>query len=86
MTDDIALAIVRSIAAAEGVEPHELDFSLHEYVSTDAVRSLAAMDHDRWELTVEVTDHTVTVDGSGEIRVDGDLVHRSEAVRSDETR
>ncbi|WP_436929580.1 HalOD1 output domain-containing protein [Halosimplex halobium] len=83
-TDDIALNIVRAIAVVEGVEPHELDFSLHDHVSTDAVRSLAAMDHDDWKLTFEVPDHTVTVDGRGAISVDGDLVNRSETVRSDE--
>ncbi|WP_436910254.1 HalOD1 output domain-containing protein [Halosimplex marinum] len=85
-TDDIALNIVRAIAAVEGVEPHELGFSLHEHVSTDAVRSLAAMDSDDWELSFEVPDHTVTVDGRGAISVDGDLVGRSEALRSDEPR
>ncbi|WP_209452121.1 HalOD1 output domain-containing protein [Halosimplex halophilum] len=85
-TDDIALNIVRAIAAVEGVNPHELDYSLHEHVSTDAVRSLAAMDHDDWELTFEVPDHTVTVDGRGAIGVDGELIGRSEAIRSDEPR
>lgn len=81
-TDDVALAVVRAVAAVEGVEPHELDFSLHDYVATDAMRSLAAMDREEWELAFEVPDHTVTVDGTGAIRVDGELVHRSEAVRS----
>ncbi|QLH85077.1 hypothetical protein HZS54_21865 [Halosimplex pelagicum] len=78
--------IVRAVAAVEGVEPHELDFSLHEHVSTDAVRSLAAMDRGEWELAFEVPDHSVTVDGTGAIRVDGELVHRSEGIRSDEPR
>jgi hypothetical protein len=85
-TDDIALGIVRAVAAVEGVEPHELDFSLHDYVATDAVRTLAAMDRQEWELTFEVPGHSVTVDGMGAIRVDGEMVHRSEPVRSDESR
>lgn len=84
--DDLALAIVRAIAAVEGVEPHELDYSLHDYVATDAVRSMAAMDHEEWELTVEVPDHVVTIDGSGTIGVDGETIHESEAVNSGEPR
>jgi hypothetical protein len=82
-TDDLVIDVVRALAAFEGVEPHELPYSLHNHVATDAIRSLADSDDDRWELTFDVPDHVVTVNGSGEIRIDGDLVRRSDALRSE---
>ncbi|WP_415382362.1 HalOD1 output domain-containing protein [Halosimplex sp. TS25] len=82
--DDVTLELVGAIATVEGVEPHELDYSLHDYVATDAVREMARTDTDDWELTFEVPDHTVTVDGTGEIQIDGVTVRESDAVQSDE--
>lgn len=82
--DDLALETVRAIAAVEGVEPHELDCSLHDYVATDALGSTAAMDREEWKLTFTVPGHSVTVDGTGPVSVDGERVRRSETVRADE--
>lgn len=76
MTDrTIVVDIVTALAQAEGVEPHQLDYQLHEYVDTDAIEALVAMDNTDWRLTVTVADYEVTVDGSGRIRVDGDVQH-----------
>lgn len=84
--DSLPLAVVRAIAAVDGVEPHELGYSLHDYVATDAIHSMAEMDHENWEVTFEVPDHVVTVDGTGAISVDGERVHESNAVSPDESR
>jgi len=83
--DDRVLDIVRAVAVVEGVEPHELEFSLHTHVDTDAIQSLTTGDTENWELTFEVPDHVVTIDGSGAIRVDGDTVRQSDGIRADET-
>jgi len=85
-SDDLALELVRAIAVVEGVEPHELDFSLHDYVATDAIRSMADQEGRRWQITFEVPGHVVTVDDTGEIKIDGDAVRRSDAVQSEESR
>ncbi|QPV62480.1 hypothetical protein I7X12_17380 [Halosimplex litoreum] len=45
---------------------------------------MAAMGREEWELTFVVLGHSVTVDGTGAIRVDGDLIRRSEGVGPDE--
>ena len=81
--DDVAFAVVRAIATTEGVEPHRLDYALHEYVATDAIRSLACSDCETWQLTFEVPGHLVAVDGTGEIRVDGEPVVETALDRSE---
>ena len=85
-SDGLTLAVVRAIAVADGVEPHELDYSLHDYVATDAVRSMAATDNDDWKLTFEVPDHVVTLHGAGAIAVDGETVHESDALNREAPR
>lgn len=76
MTDcDIIVDIATALARAEGIEPHELDYSLHEHVGTDALVELGEMDNTDWRLTIGIADHEVTVDGTGQIRVDGELQH-----------
>ncbi|WP_459191353.1 HalOD1 output domain-containing protein [Halosimplex sp. J119] len=84
--DDVTLDLVGAIAAVEGIEAHDLDYSLHDYVATDAIRELVEADTEDWKLTFEIPDHTVTVDGAGEIRIDGETVPESEAVRSKKSR
>jgi hypothetical protein len=76
MTDrDSIVNIATALARAEGLEPHQLDYQIHEYVDTDALAALLAMDNSDWRFTVTIADHEVTLDGSGQIRVDGDLQH-----------
>lgn len=76
MTGDrsLTLTIVDALAAVEHSAPQELEYSLHEYVDTAALRALSSMDRTGWELTFSVPDHRVTVSGDGRIHVDGDLV------------
>ncbi len=78
MTGDVIYEIVAAIAAVEGsgATPYDLDYSLHEYVDTEAIGRLAAADSGTWELTFEVPDHEVRVGSDGEIRVDGETVRR----------
>jgi len=73
-SDEFVLAVVEAIASAEGLEPHELDYSIHEFVATNAIQSLIRSDSERWQLTFEVPGHLVAVDGTGEIRIDGEVV------------
>ena len=79
MTDrDIIVDIATALARAEGVEPHQLEYQLHEYVDTEALSGLMGMDNTDWRLTVTVADHEMTLDGTGRIRVDGDVQHVTE--------
>jgi hypothetical protein len=71
---DVTVAIARAIAEVEGMEPHDLGYSLANYVDTDAIERLAAMDNRDWELTFAVPDHEVTVTGHGRIALDGETV------------
>lgn len=72
---DVVVDLATALARADGVEPHELEYQLQEYVDTDALGRFVAMDNTDWRLTVTVADHEVTVDGTGRIRVDGDIEH-----------
>lgn len=74
MTDrDIIVDIVAALARVERVELHQLDYQLQEYIDTDALAALLAMDNPDWRLTVTVADHEVTLDGAGRIWIEGDL-------------
>ena len=72
---DVVVDLATALARADGVEPHELEYQLQEYDDTDALGRFVAMDNTDWRLTVTVADHEVTVDGTGRIRVDGDIEH-----------
>lgn len=71
---DVTVAIAQAIAEIEGTEPHDLGYSLANYVDTDAIERLAAMDNRDWELTFSVPDREVTVTGHGGIALDGETV------------
>lgn len=66
--------IVRAIAEAESVEPDELEFSLENHVSTDAIRGLASHQNDSWRLQFETPNHVVEVTGNEQVLVDGEPV------------
>ena len=65
------MELVRAVAAAEGVDPEELDFVVEEYVETDAIELLATHEGASWTLSFELPRHNVTVTSDGLILVDG---------------
>lgn len=70
---DIVIDIVTALAEVEGREPHELEYALEDYVDTDALTRLAAMENTDWEVSFRLPDHSVKLTGDGEIHVDGTL-------------
>jgi len=70
--------IVGAIAEAEERPPHELGYSLHDYVETEVLLNLVTSDHTGWHLTFQVPEHTVEVRDSGQILVDYCLVDELE--------
>jgi hypothetical protein len=70
-TTDIIYEVVAALAAAEGVDPQELEFTLSEYVDTNALTTLAASDGSVWEFKFHVKNHTVRLTHDGRIYVDG---------------
>lgn len=64
-------AVVEAVAAAEGVDPFDLE-QLYEQVNPDALDDLLANIERTTGLTVEFpfVDHQVTVTGDGRVRVD----------------
>jgi hypothetical protein len=77
--------LVEILAETEGCAPNELDYSLQEYIETDALVTLAASDHTDWRLTFQVPDHTVEVRGSGNILVDDTRYAQPEEVENQTT-
>jgi hypothetical protein len=66
--------LVKAIAETEECSPHNLEYSLYEYIETDAIATLVGSKHTAWELTFQVPDHTVVVRGNGQILRDDNLV------------
>lgn len=70
---EFMIALVDALADADGVEAHELEFALDEYVDTDALQRLLESERTDWTLTFHVPDHEVSVSGDGTILVDGEV-------------
>lgn len=79
---DAVTDVVGAIAEAEGIEAHELEYSLYQYVDPEAIEGLVGMDDAEWELTFSVPDHEVTLSSDGGIRIDGDLVRHLDTAHS----
>lgn len=70
----MCVAVLNAIAAVEGVEPRDLEFTLHDHVDTDAIEQLARDTGGRWELDFDVPGHQVTVRSDRTVIVDGEVV------------
>lgn len=70
MNDTLAVRIVETIAEERGVEPTALEYSIQEYIETDALRLLANSRTDSWTLSFECPDGRVTVTGNGDVHLD----------------
>jgi len=66
--------IAESIAEVDERPPHELGYSLHEHIDTEALVSLVCSKQRDWTLTFDVPDHTVEIRGDGQIRIDYAIV------------
>jgi hypothetical protein len=74
MGQTILNQIIGGIADAEGIDPFDLNISLQECVSTDAIRDLVDHESNAWRLQFETPNHVVEVTGNDKILVDGTQV------------
>jgi hypothetical protein len=72
MNPTILEEIIGAIADAEGTEPENLDITLQNHVSTDAIQNLVHHRSDSWRLQFETPNHVVEVTGNESILVDGE--------------
>lgn len=70
VTRSVVSAVVGAVADVEGVDPGELDGTLHRAVAADAVAALVAHGATDWQLRFPFDDHDVTVRGEGTVVVD----------------
>jgi hypothetical protein len=63
--------ITGAIADIEETNPEQLNISLQNYVSTDAIQDLVVHDSDAWRLQFETQRHVVEITGNNVILVDG---------------
>ena len=69
-SDRVIVDIAVALAEEEGVPPNELEYTLHDYIATEALIRLIEDSKSDWKLTFQVPDHQVTVTGDGAISVD----------------
>jgi len=67
---DIVAEVVEAVAAADGVDPAELD-ALYEYINPEVMHLLCEQERGEWSLTFQFADHQVTVNHDSQILVDG---------------
>ncbi|MFC7096377.1 HalOD1 output domain-containing protein [Halobaculum marinum] len=70
----IPLAVVEAIATSRGVEPLELEFSLHDWIDGDVLNALSSLAGEDWHFEFVVDGQRVALDGGGDILVDGERV------------
>jgi hypothetical protein len=70
MMNDLVTEVIKAVAAADGVEPGELEM-LHDYVDPDILLKLGAEKEGEWQFTFRYADHQVTVTHDSQILVDG---------------
>jgi hypothetical protein len=63
-----------AIAEIEETTPEQLNISLQNHVSTDAIQDLVVHDSDAWRLQFETQRHVVEITGNNIILVDGQQV------------
>lgn len=66
----IATTVIRAVAAADGVDPSDLD-PLYEYLDPDVLEQLSDQDKTEWSFTFQYLDHQVTVTHEEQILIDG---------------
>ena len=49
----LPVAVIEAIAATRGVEPLELEFSLHDWIDADVLNALATVSDDDWPIWTE---------------------------------
>lgn len=69
----VIIELVESLAKADGVDPNEVDYTLHEYVDSDVLTKLAATEGSDWTFTFQVSGHEVKLTSGGQLFVDGKL-------------
>jgi hypothetical protein len=67
---DIVRRVIEAVAAADGVDPAELD-PLYEYINPKALYALCERDRGEWSLTFQFSDHQIIVTHDSQILVDG---------------
>lgn len=75
MDEILPVAVVEAVAEAKDCEPTNLDFTLEDYIPTDALKQLAAHQEGSWTLSFKLPNHNVTVTSNGPILVDGSREH-----------
>lgn len=75
--DSITLQIAQARADAKDIDPEELDESLENFVSTDAIRDLVAHECNSWRLQFETQDCVIEVMGDDTILVNGEEMEPS---------
>lgn len=70
MEQSVSTRIVEAIADAEGRDPANLDFTLQDYIDTDALRMLLEHKSDTWTITFDVANHEVILTGAGIVTVE----------------
>ena len=66
----IATTVIRAVAAADGVDPSDLD-PLYEYLDPDVLEQLSDQDKTNWSFTFQYLDHQVTVTHEKQVLIDG---------------
>lgn len=64
--------IITAISEVEDTEPEDLEISIQNYISIDAINDLAKHQSNAWRLQFETPNHVVALEGDDTVLVDGE--------------
>jgi hypothetical protein len=67
---DIVTRVVRAMAAADGVEPADVN-PLYDYIDPEVLYMLDEQEQSEWSLTFQYSDHQITVTHESQVLIDG---------------
>ncbi|MBX0324288.1 hypothetical protein EGH21_14760 [Halomicroarcula sp. F13] len=73
MVEGAVEGVVKAVASARDVPPKQLDVTLQNHISGDAIRRLTNHSSTPWQLSFELPEHDITIESDGGIFVDGEL-------------
>lgn len=70
--DSASLAILNAILEVEQAsEPRDLEFNVYDYIDLEAIDKLATTSDTEWRISFSIRDHSVELDSSHSLIVDG---------------
>lgn len=81
----ITVEVIEAVAKVDKESPHDVDYTLTEFVDPDLLENLATSKDNTWTFSFQLSDHQVTLNSRGQLFVDGQLYRENCLVPQENT-